>query len=212
MNNPQENIERFEDIVAEFAYAEYAIATDSCTNAIFLCLKYYEQLYGDLEKGVVKIPKQTYLSVPQAVMHAGYEVEFVDNRWTGEYQLDPYPILDSATRFEEDMYSRAVQLNGSDLLQCISFHVKKPLPIGRGGMILTDDKDATEWLRQARYDGRKGAMFNDIDDIEVLGYHMYMTPEQAARGIELFYGIGEFDGMSYNDYPDVSEYSCFQYK
>ena len=53
MNNPQENIERFEDIVAEFAYAEYAIATDSCTNAIFLCLKYYEQLYGDLEKGVV---------------------------------------------------------------------------------------------------------------------------------------------------------------
>ena len=212
MNNPQENIERFENIIAEFARAEYAIATDSCTNAIFLCLKYYEDKYESTHRPRIKIPKQTYLSIPQAVMHAGWEVEFVDGRWEQEYQLDPYPILDSATRFEEDMYSRSVQLNCPDLLQCISFHIKKPLPIGRGGMILTDDKDAMTWLKQARYDGRKSAMFTEIDDIDVLGYHMYMTPEQAARGIELFYGIGEFDGMSYDNYPDVSEYSCFQSK
>ena len=209
MNNPQENIERFEEIVAEFAYAKYAIATDSCTNAIFLCLKYYEHIYESSHRPAIRVPKQTYLSVPQAVMHAGWDVEFVDDRWEGEYQLDPYPILDSATRFEENMYSRDGQ---TCPLQCISFHVKKPLPIGRGGMILTDDKDAMEWLKQARYDGRKGAMFNDINDIEVLGYHMYMTPEQAARGIELFYGIDDAKGMSYNDYPDVSEYSCFQSK
>jgi dTDP-4-amino-4,6-dideoxygalactose transaminase len=212
MNNPQENIERFEELIAEFAYAEYAIATDSCTNAIFLCLKYYEQRHESRYRPEIKVPKQTYLSVPQAVMHAGWEVEFVDDRWEQEYQLDPYPILDSATRFEEDMYSRSVQLNCPDLLQCISFHVKKPLPIGRGGMILTDDKDAMTWLKQARYDGRKSAMFTEIDDIDVLGYHMYMTPEQAARGIELFYGVRSFSGNNYNDYPNVSEYSCFQSK
>ncbi|MBC8416921.1 DegT/DnrJ/EryC1/StrS aminotransferase family protein [bacterium] len=212
MNNPQENIERFEEIVAEFVHAKYAIATDSCTNAIFLCLKYYEQRYGLNDRPAIKVPKQTYLSVPQAVMHAGWDVEFVDDSWVGEYRLDPYPIYDSATRFEEEMYSRSVQLNNLDLLQCISFHVKKPLPIGRGGMILTDDKDAMEWLKQARYDGRKGDMFNDINDIEVLGYHMYMTPEQAARGIELFYGIDVTRGKSYSNYPDVSKYSCFQSK
>lgn len=55
-------------------------------------------------------------------------------------------------------------------------------------------------------------MFNDIDDIEVCGYHMYMTPEQAARGIQLFYGLEENDKpqATWENYPDVSEYSCFQ--
>ena len=37
---------------------------------------------------------------------------------------------------------------------CLSFHVKKLLPIGKGGMILCDDREAVNWFKQARYEGR----------------------------------------------------------
>tara|TARA_B100001123_G_C15185185_1_gene976995 strand:+ start:551 stop:1183 length:633 start_codon:yes stop_codon:yes gene_type:complete len=208
MTNPQENVERFEDIIAEYTGAKYAIATDCCTNSIFLTLKYFEahpDIYG--EKRPIHLPKHTYLSIPQAVQNAGYKKFFTKREWVGVYQLEPYPLWDSATLFHKDMYTRSN--NG---FVCVSFHIKKRIPIGRGGMILTDDESAANWLRQARYDGRKGHMFNDIDDIEVCGYHMYMTPEQAARGIQLFYGLEENDKpqATWENYPDVSEYSCFQ--
>ena len=36
----------------------------------------------------------------------------------------------------------------------LSFHIKKQLPIGKGGMILTDDQQAVEWFKKARYEGR----------------------------------------------------------
>jgi dTDP-4-amino-4,6-dideoxygalactose transaminase len=78
---------------------------------------------------------------------------------------------------------------------CLSFHFKKLLPIGRGGMILTDNKDAAEWLKAARYDGRNSYLYNDIlkTNVDILGYHMYMTPEMAARGIEQFYRVKNTD-------------------
>ena len=55
------------------------------------------------------------------------------------------PIVDSATRFTKNMYINKT-------LTCLSFHHRKHLPIGRGGMILTDSKKLM-WLK-ARYDGR----------------------------------------------------------
>jgi dTDP-4-amino-4,6-dideoxygalactose transaminase len=39
-------------------------------------------------------------------------------------------------------------------LHTLSFHRRKHLAIGRGGMILTDDAEAAKWLRLARYDTR----------------------------------------------------------
>ena len=37
MESTWENVDRFEEVIAEYAGSKYAIATDSCTNAIFLC-------------------------------------------------------------------------------------------------------------------------------------------------------------------------------
>jgi dTDP-4-amino-4,6-dideoxygalactose transaminase len=207
MNSPWENVDRFEEVVAEYAGAKYGVATDSCTNSIFLCLKYYEKVLPSAASAQpVQIPKHTFLSIPQAVIHAGFNLKFVDRDWKGSYRLRPYSLADSATRFYSDMYEDI----GCEFV-CLSFHIKKFIPIGHGGMILTNNKTAVKWLKQARYDGRKTVFFNDIKDIDMLGYHMYMNPEQAARGLELFYRLPKVnkDLASWENYPDISKYTCF---
>ncbi len=42
MRNPFEIVEWFEESIAEYAGAPYGIATDSCTDAIFLACKYLD--------------------------------------------------------------------------------------------------------------------------------------------------------------------------
>ena len=39
IDDPWDVVEAFEDKVAKFAGSKYAVATDSCTNSMFLCLK-----------------------------------------------------------------------------------------------------------------------------------------------------------------------------
>jgi len=134
----------------------------------------------------VTIPKKTYLSVPMSII--------------------PYSIYDAAKRFTKDMY-----LPG--FFMCLSFHIKKILDIGKGGMILTDNCLAAEWFRQVRYEGRHEVSYKH-DDITMLGWNMYMTPEQAARGLALMQNIsennkdlGEGDGEGYRD---LTEFTIFK--
>lgn len=71
-------------------------------------------------------------------------------------------------------------------LHCLSFQYAKHIPIGRGGMILTDSKKAAEWFRLMRNDGRHEVP-KEYEKVNLPGWNMYMTAEQAARGLELFY-------------------------
>jgi dTDP-4-amino-4,6-dideoxygalactose transaminase len=91
----------------------------------------------------------------------------------------------------------------------LSFQIKKRLPIGRGGAILTNDADAAAWLRLARYDGRDlDTAYNSDDHVKQIGWHMYMTPEDAARGILLFDQLSDdfSDVADNNSYPDISNW------
>ena len=139
LHNPYKIVKMFEEEMAYYTGASYAVSLNSCTNAIFLCCKY-------LDVQEVTIPKRTYLSVPQSIIQAGGTVNFEDIKWEGAYQLKPYPIWDAAKRLTKQMY-----LPGSHM--CLSFHIKKHLKIGKGGMILTDSKDLVDWVREARYEG-----------------------------------------------------------
>ena len=177
-------VDLFEKKMAEYAGSKYAVSVDSCTDALFLCLKYLKA------KGKVTIPSKTWISVPCTIKHAGCEVEFEDMEWSGAYQLKPFPVYDGAVRMKRGMYK-------PDTFHCLSFHIRKHIPIGKGGMILTDDIDAYDWLRTVRYEGRTMSadgvnylLYKD-DPIKSMGWNMYMTPEQAARGLELFERIGD---------------------
>ena len=169
-----------------------------------MCLKYLSDF-----KKTVTIPSHTYISVPNIIVTAGYKkLTLVEKEWNGLYQLEPLNIWDSAGRFTKGMYI------GGDNFQTLSFQIKKRLPIGRGGMILTDNKDAYDWLVKARYDGRDLNKPQTEDNIELFGFHMYMTPEDAARGLILFNQLNTVheDTHSWKSYKDLRENKLFTIK
>ena len=205
MNTPWDNVEKFEELIAEYAGSKYAIAVDSCTNALFLSLKYAKDVLG-ADVDYIEVPKKTYISVPMQVMHAGFKVKFTEHTWRGVYRLHPLKVYDSAQRFTKGMYV-------PNSLYCLSFNHKKTLSTGKGGMILTDSIDAKNWFDQMSYDGRTSIFYNENTDIDQLGYHMYMAPEQAVIGIQNFYGLPDRnpDKMGYIDYNlDLSTLKAFK--
>lgn len=197
--DPYDVVDIFEKEVAEFAGATYGIAVDCCSHGIFLCLKYLKA------HGTISIPANTYVSVPMQILHAGCQVEFEEIPWSGVYQLKPYPIWDGAVRWRPGMYSGG--------LQVVSFQLKKRLPIGKGGMILTNDAAAYQWLKRARHDGRDLNTIYTHDDF-ALGWHYYMTPEDAARGLILLQSRKKDfpDSANNTNYVDLRNYRVFQNK
>jgi dTDP-4-amino-4,6-dideoxygalactose transaminase len=137
------------------------------------------------------------------IIHAGCTPKFQDVKWTGVYALDPLEIVDGAGRFTSNMYL------GGEVLQTLSFQIKKRLPIGKGGAILTNSKKAYDWLKLASYDGRDlNSPYSSRAHIKSLGWHFYMTPEDAARGILIMDQLADVlpDTMSWKNYPDLLEY------
>ena len=200
MVNPFNVVKDFEKSIAEYSGSKYAVSIDSCSNAIFLCC-----LYCDIKDKIVYIPNRTYISVPCAIKNAGGKIKFKDIEWEGLYQLKPFPIIDGAKRFTRDMYIK-------DTFHCLSFHIKKHLPIGRGGMILTDDKKAYEWFKLMRYDGREELALYKQKEFNLVGWNFYMTPEQAARGLLLLSMIKDIndDLIENPPYPDLSNIKIFK--
>jgi dTDP-4-amino-4,6-dideoxygalactose transaminase len=204
-DDPRDAISIFEKKVAEFSGCKYAVSVDCCSNGLFLCLKYYKDIQKE-ETTKIKIPKQTYISVPLQIEHAGFEYEFVDCEWSGIYQLAPLLIYDGAVRWTKDMYEGIG-------MQVVSFQIKKRVPIGKGGMILTNDKKQADWLRLMSYDGRDLTLpYDHPEHIKCKGYHMYMTPEDAARGILLMDSLPEIneDSGNHTMYPDLSKMMIFK--
>lgn len=200
-HNPYKIVKMFEEEIALYTGAPYAVSVDSCTNAIFLICKF-------LNVKEVTIPSNTYLSVPMSIIQAGGEVVFDKNpdvnHWRGIYQLKPYPIYDSAKRLTSNMY-----IPGS--FMCLSFHIKKQLGIGKGGMILTDNIEVVEWIKKARYEGRSEKFYKE-DNIKTMGWNMYMTPQEAAQGLCLMqnYPDHQADLMEVNGYRDLTEFKLFE--
>jgi dTDP-4-amino-4,6-dideoxygalactose transaminase len=199
IHNPYKIVKMFEEEVAHYTGAPYAVSVDSCTNALMLICSY-------LQVTEVIIPSKTYLSVPQSIIHSGGTPTFdsAANDWKGIYQLKPYPIYDAAKRFRANMYI-------PNTFMALSFHIKKILKIGKGGMILTDNKEAVDWLTTARYEGRHQKMYHE-DDIDYNGWNMYMTPQEAAHGLALMQNmpLDNSDLNEHNGYRDLTEFTLFK--
>ena len=193
-------VRQFENAMASYAGSTYAVAVNSCSSALFLCCLYKKV-------GEVTIPKFTYPSAACAIVNAGGKIKFSEEQWSGLYEFKPYNIVDGALRLKRGMY-----VKGS--LHCLSFSLKKNLSIGESGMILTDDKEAYEWLKLARFDGRHEGVPLAEDNLTVVGWNMYMTPEKAARGLWVFDMLKDRDipdmDSTKQGYPDLSTFPIFQ--
>ena len=200
LHSPYKVVQMFEEEIAYYTGAPYAISVNSCTNALFLACKWV-----GVEGKEVILPKRTYLSPPQSVLQAGGKLVFEESDWKGIYQFKPFPVFDAAKRLTSDMY-----IPGS--LMCLSFHIKKHLKIGKGGMILTDDAAAADWLKARRYEGRTAGVAYHEDYIEEGGWNMYMTPEQAVRGLMLMQNYPEHvpDLPEDPPYRDLTEFDLFK--
>ena len=198
-NDPRDVVDAFEEEVAKLTGSKYAVAVDCCSHGLFLAMKYLGC------EGDITIPSRTWVSVPMQIKHAGCNPVFDDLEWSGAYQLKPYPIWDAAVRFTKGMYK-------PNTLMVLSFQIKKILPIGRGGMILTDSKEAYDWLRKARIDGRNTTATYDEDNVDMVGWHFYMTPEDAARGLLILNDLPDInaDSCSHRNYIDVSKFEVFK--
>jgi dTDP-4-amino-4,6-dideoxygalactose transaminase len=195
-------VEQFERRVADFAGSKFAVSCESCTAALFLSMHMLKE-YRYSQPSAVRVPLRTYASVPMAALQAGFNVELVDFDWTGAYALEPLPVVDGAKRFRRGMYQGG--------LHCLSFHAKKSIAIGRGGMILTDDAADAALLKRLRYDGRDAKPYSQ-EAISVLGWNMYMTPDQAARGLMLMDIMPSPDGFAdqTEDYPPLTNHPVFK--
>lgn len=216
-SNPYQVVKQFEAALCEYTGAEFAVTVNSCTMALLLavaCMK--QKLYSPAteprpyaENGAtaglsVSIPKRTYVSVPMSIIHAGCKPVFRDEDWFGSYQLHPLPIWDSARRFTSAMFV-------PNTMQCVSFHWSKILGIQQGGAILHDNPYADEWLRRARFDGRREGIAPKDDDFDMIGYHCYMSPEIAAEGlVRLSFLPMRNPDLRNDDYPDLSKMRIFR--
>ncbi len=187
----------FEKQVAEYFAAPYAVAVDSCTHGVELCLRYTKAKH-------ISVPKNTYLSIPFLAEKLNIEREWRYENWIDYYYLTDI-VVDAAVLWKPNSYISGTYMN-------LSFQYQKLLSLGRGGMILTDSKEAAEQLKKMSYDGRLPNIPWRDQDIDTIGYHYYMTPETAQLGIDKLPQAKLTTPRQWvvEDWPDLTQMSIFR--
>ena len=192
-------ITEFENKIAKFFGSPYAVAVDCCTHGIELCLRL-------TNTNKINVPRRTYISVPFLADKLGLELVWRDEEWEDYYTLnyDDKRIIDAAVLWRKDSY-----IPGT--FMCISFQFRKHLALGRGGIILTDNKKEAIELKKMSYDGRLPDIPWREQNIETMGYHYYMTPETAELGLKKLPDAikNKSTQWTINDWPDVSKMKIF---
>ncbi len=189
-------ITKFEQEIAKYYGAPYAVAVDCCTHGIELCVR-----YNDLK--IINSPRHTYISIPFLANKLGIDLVWKDDNWLDYYYVSDN-IIDAAVFWDRDCYI-------PQTFMCLSFQFKKHLNLGRGGMILMDNKEAAQELKKMTYDGRLPDVPWRDQNIDTMGYHYYMTPETALLGLEKLPDAINRKPKRWklSDWPDLSQMKVF---
>lgn len=190
-------VTEFENKIANFFGAKFAIAVDSCTHGVELCLRY-------TKAETIVSPKRTYLSIPFLSYKLGIKLEWKDQNWLDYYYLTPN-IIDAAVLWKVNSYI-------PDTFMSLSFQYQKHLSLGRGGMILTDNEEAATELKKMSYDGRLPNIPWRDQNISTVGYHYYMTPETAQLGLDKLDKAIDTTPRQWavTDWPDLTQMTVFK--
>jgi len=194
-----DTVRQLENRVAEFFGSPYAVAVDCCTHGIELCMRYQNLSY-------INVPKRTYIAVPFLAKKLDITLNWKDENWQDYYKINEHfkPIYDAAVLWKKNSY-----ISGS--FMCISFQFQKHLNLGRGGIILCDTKEDYLNLKKMAYDGRDPDIPWRDQDISSMGYHYYMTPETAQKGLDKLDEAINTKPRQWvvTDWPDVSLMKVF---
>ena len=194
-------VAEFEKKFAERVGTKYAVAVDSCTNALHLALAAH-----DIKDGEVIIPALTFVSTGLAGLYNNCKIVFAD---IDEETLciDWGDVFDKTTAHTQavipvhyggqnaNQYTNgwggliiedAAHAMGNILVgkntACWSFHAVKNLATGDGGMITTNNEDIRDKLLALRWCGidkstweRSEKKYGWDYDIETIGYKAHMN-------------------------------------
>jgi len=101
------------------------------------------------------------------------------------------PLIEDAACASGASY-KGVPAGGLGIIGCFSFHPRKSITTGEGGMITTNDNDLAEKIRKLRNHGASiseeqrhlGPKPYILPEFNLLGYNYRMTDLQGAIGIE----------------------------
>ena len=189
--------EELEQKFADYVGAKHAVFVNSGTSALFLCLQYLKTK-KDLKS--VTVPSFTFTATAEVVVNSGLDLKFGDIdddlciktedenviavHLGGRRAKQEAMIYDSAHRIEKD------DVKGSNALWCYSFYATKNMTTVQGGMIATNDTDASNWLKMARDHGlnlttaqRYSGKYKQYS-IDFVGWRMKSDDLSASVGLE----------------------------
>jgi perosamine synthetase len=212
-------VERFEELFAEMAGARHAVAVSSCTTALHLalvlagvepgdeviCPSYSfiatanavlyagaTPVFADIERDTWNIDPDDALRRVTARTKVIMPVHQVGLAADLD-RLSPLPprvavVEDAACAIGSTYRGRPVGSRGN--IACFSFHPRKTLSTGEGGMITTDDPEIAERARRLRSHGVSVSAFSRhaskglvVEEYRELGFNYRMSDIQAAVGV-----------------------------
>lgn len=169
-------VRKLEETLAEYVGAKYALATSSATQALFLAT------YQRVE--VCTIPSLVTTRFLNYIERAGNTIKFTDDvDWIGcTYQVCS-GVYDSAQRLTPNQYANAMVeedgLYSGDDLFVFSFYPTKPLGGLGGGLIVSNNKEKIDALRELAYFGEDFSADSWLGRVKEKGYQAFMNSVQA---------------------------------
>jgi perosamine synthetase len=214
-------VEQFEELIAARVGARHAVATTSCTTALHLalilagvgpgdeviCPSYSfiatanAILYADATPVFADIEPDTWNIDPsdvarritprtKAVLPVHQVGLAADLDRLHPFTARGLTIVEDAACAIGSLY-RGRPVGSSGNMACFSFHPRKTISTGEGGMLTTDDADVAERARQLRSHAAsvsavsrhqsRGIVFEEYRE---LGFNYRMSDLQAAVGVE----------------------------
>jgi len=173
-------VDVFEQTIADYVGAKYAVSFNSATSAIFLTL---------LGKNtIINVPSMIPPVVLNAIITSGNKYNFSDDtNWVGDsyllHDFGDYKIVDSAQKLETNQFKKECEPND---LMIFSFYPTKPVGSCDGGMIVSDDLEKINHLKEMTLNGMSFAKNNWERTIKFPGYKMYMNSIQCDIALRNF--------------------------
>ncbi len=205
-----DQVELFEQRIADYCGTKHAIAVSSGTAGLFLCLKSIGIGPGD---EVITTPF-SFIASTNVIVHAGATPVFVDiDRSTYNLSVPSLIRTQLSNKIKAilpvDTFGNPFDTNRVEGLPIIldacesfgskmsrpfdaavyAFYPNKALTTGEGGVIVTDNQNITEYCQAMRNQGRKKG--DQWLDSSIIGWNFRMTDLQAAIGLVQLNHINE---------------------